>query len=172
MAGRIPLARILLPVLLVPGCATSPGPTASSSPGGSSSGVRWPEWKPMSLTLLESQEGGTVIIAPERSTLPPVAVRRSPPPPPAAPRPSPPPEVRPVEEAVMGKPVRFVVSSDGSPPLSFQWRKDGQPIAGATEFTLAIQAVSAKDAGHYDCVVSNSVGAATSPSFELVVRPP
>jgi hypothetical protein len=68
--------------------------------------------------------------------------------------------------------VKFGVNADGSPPFSFQWRKDGRPIAGATGELLTIQAMSARDVGNYDCIVKNSAGEKTSQSIKLVVRPP
>jgi hypothetical protein len=59
----------------------------------------------------------------------------------------------------------------GSGPLTFQWRKNGAVIAGASgaEFTLA----DAKpgDSGSYAVVVSNQVGSATSVAASVVVNP-
>jgi hypothetical protein len=66
--------------------------------------------------------------------------------------------------------LKLAVTADGSPPLSFQWRKNGQPIAGATGALFTIEKVNVEDAGNYDCVVKNSAGAMTSPPIKLVVR--
>jgi hypothetical protein len=48
----------------------------------------------------------------------------------------------------------------GTPPLSYQWRKDGVLIAGATATAYSITNVSSKNLGAYDLVVSNLYGVA------------
>jgi alpha-tubulin suppressor-like RCC1 family protein len=53
---------------------------------------------------------------------------------------------------------------------SYQWRKSGAAIAGATNATLVFDHVQPGDAGTYDVVVTNSVGSATSGAITLVVR--
>jgi hypothetical protein len=45
--------------------------------------------------------------------------------------------------------------------LSYQWRKDGAAIAGATSSNLALANVAAGDAGSYDCVVTNAIAGVT-----------
>ena len=50
----------------------------------------------------------------------------------------------------------------GVPPLSYQWRLNGQPIVGATGLTNAVGALSPAREGAYDLVVSNAYGMATS----------
>jgi hypothetical protein len=74
------------------------------------------------------------------------------------------------EYADVGKPVTLSASADGSPPLFFQWRKNGQAISGATGAEFKIQAANATDAGRYDCVVTNSAGASATPPVKLVIR--
>ena len=61
---------------------------------------------------------------------------------------------------VAGQSTTFAAEVIGSPPLSYQWFKDGQPLAGATNAMLTIGSVLAADAGSYRIVVSNSL-----PSF-------
>lgn len=46
----------------------------------------------------------------------------------------------------------------GSPPLTFQWRRDGQPLAGENQNRLILDNVGAEDAGVYSLVVSNRCG--------------
>ena len=58
---------------------------------------------------------------------------------------------------VAGQPTTFAAEVIGSPPLSYQWYKDGQPISGATNATFTINSVLASDAGSYQVRVSNSV---------------
>jgi Concanavalin A-like lectin/glucanases superfamily/Immunoglobulin domain len=48
----------------------------------------------------------------------------------------------------------------GVPPMAYQWRKNGQPIAGATTLAYTNLHTSASDS--YDLVVTNLYGAATS----------
>lgn len=69
-----------------------------------------------------------------------------------------------------GAAAAFSVTATGSAPLSYQWRKDGGDIGGATSSTYSIPAVSAGDAGDYDCVVTNSCGNATSAAATLTVN--
>lgn len=64
------------------------------------------------------------------------------------------------------------VSASGEGPFSFQWMKDGQPLAGATSPTLVIAAVAANDAGTYSVLVSNVVGSTLSNSVTLSVLSP
>ncbi|MSU51451.1 MAG: hypothetical protein EXS37_20585 [Opitutus sp.] len=52
---------------------------------------------------------------------------------------------------------------------SFQWRKDGANIAGATSATLVIQGAAAAQAGNYSVVATNSGGSATSTAAALTV---
>jgi hypothetical protein len=63
----------------------------------------------------------------------------------------------------------FSVQAIGTPPLRYQWRKDGTPIANATSAYLAIFPVGTADAGSYTVVVSNVAGSATSDAATLTV---
>ena len=50
----------------------------------------------------------------------------------------------------------FYVGAGGTPPIGYQWSRNGAPISGATDssYTLAV-AGSANNADSYSCVVSN-----------------
>lgn len=61
----------------------------------------------------------------------------------------------------------FAVSVNGSGPFTFQWRRNGQPIPGATSSTLSLARVLAGDLGEYDVVVSNAAGSSTSETARL-----
>jgi Immunoglobulin I-set domain len=77
---------------------------------------------------------------------------------------------QPVSESVdQGGAAIFTVGVIGSGPLSFQWLKDGQAIAGENQATLSIASVELADAGSYALRVSNSVGSVVSQSVDLVV---
>jgi hypothetical protein len=60
-------------------------------------------------------------------------------------------------------------SAAGNPSLSYQWRKDGHDITGATFAMLHIMPAGADDAGEYDCVVSNQCVSVTSTAATVSV---
>ena len=62
----------------------------------------------------------------------------------------------------VGESTTLTVDVSGSEPLTFQWLKDGQPVAGATEATLTLDNVTLADAGVYQVTVTNDCGDATS----------
>lgn len=68
-----------------------------------------------------------------------------------------------------GANVTFSVVATGSPAPTYQWRKDGVPIAGATGSSLTLTNVQAADAHDYDVVMTNSVATATSYAATLTV---
>jgi hypothetical protein len=55
-------------------------------------------------------------------------------------------------------------------PTSYQWRKDGTNILGATSSTLELASATPQDSGSYDVVVGNDAGSTTSPAVTLMVR--
>lgn len=64
----------------------------------------------------------------------------------------------------------FKVVAAGTAPLSYQWRRDGSAIAGATAASYTIAAVVAADSGaQFTVVVSNAAGSVTSDAATLVV---
>ncbi len=63
--------------------------------------------------------------------------------------------------------VRFSVTATGA--QSYQWRKGGQPLDGQTAATLSLPAVTAADAGSYDCVLTNAAGNVTTMPASLAV---
>lgn len=73
-----------------------------------------------------------------------------------------------------GAPVTFTVVATGARPLTYQWFKGTQSIAGATEATYTIPAVAEGDAGAYTVVVQNVSGSITSDvaNLTLVLTPP
>jgi hypothetical protein len=62
----------------------------------------------------------------------------------------------------------------GTPPLTYQWRLNGQIISGATNSTLILLSAQPTDSGTYSVVVSNAVGVAASSNavLSVVCAPP
>ena len=79
--------------------------------------------------------------------------------------------IPPVDQAapVGSTDTRFSVVAGSVLEQTYQWSRNGVPIAGATNATLAFDIVQASDAGTYSVVVSNSEGATVSPDARLVV---
>lgn len=71
-----------------------------------------------------------------------------------------------------GNTATFAVGVAGTGPFTYQWRKDGAPIAGATLAYLTIPAVVAGDAGSYSVVVSSAAGQIASAGAALTVLAP
>ena len=57
----------------------------------------------------------------------------------------------------------------GTPPFTYQWRRNGKDIAGATDTTLRLTTVQSSDAGEYTMFLKDAVGEATSPPLTLTV---
>lgn len=53
-------------------------------------------------------------------------------------------------------------SGGGTRPLSYQWLKNGSPVAGATSPTLELASIAAADAGEYVLRISNGSGSVNS----------
>jgi hypothetical protein len=75
-------------------------------------------------------------------------------------------------DAKAGQMVTFKVSAVGVPAVSYQWKKDGSDIAGATEAIYEIPSASSTDAGTYSVIVSNSAGKVTSDLAKLTAATP
>ena len=82
--------------------------------------------------------------------------------------------------AFLGDPVSFTVSTFGSLPVSYQWRKNGKNISdagnlsGANTRTLLLTNISSADAADYSVVVSNALGSIASVTalLEVIASPP
>ncbi len=73
------------------------------------------------------------------------------------------------QSVTAGGSATFSVAATGTAPLTFQWRKEGTNIAGATSSTFSIASTVTGDAGNYSAVVTNGAGSATSNNAALTV---
>lgn len=70
----------------------------------------------------------------------------------------------------VGQSAAFSVTASGTAPFTYQWRRNGAAIAGATSATYITPPVTAADNGaSFSVVVSNAAGAATSAAATLTV---
>ncbi|HEY1171988.1 MAG TPA: immunoglobulin domain-containing protein [Verrucomicrobiae bacterium] len=66
----------------------------------------------------------------------------------------------------------FSVTAAGALPVTYQWRKNGNNISGATGASYTINAVSANDAAMYDVVINNVYGPVISAGAGLSMSVP
>ena len=76
------------------------------------------------------------------------------------------------QTVVEGGTVVLKVVAKGTPPLSFQWRKNGTNIPFATGDTYTLSGVQVGASGRYSVLVSNAAGSAVSNDGELIVIQP
>ncbi len=62
----------------------------------------------------------------------------------------------------VNSPLTLSVVANGSPTLTYQWRRNSEDISGATQSSYQIPSVNAATAGSYSVVVSNTCGSQTS----------
>jgi Immunoglobulin domain/Pro-kumamolisin, activation domain/NHL repeat len=72
----------------------------------------------------------------------------------------------------VGANVQFTVTAAGAPAPTYQWKKDGTAIGGATSSSLSLGNVQTADAGNYAVVVGNAFGDVTSNAAALTVNVP
>ncbi len=81
--------------------------------------------------------------------------------------------LQPLSQAVFsGSAVVITAAASGTPAPSYQWRKDGVVIPGATSSTLNFTQVQLADAGNYALIATNARGVASSSAARLVVLVP
>jgi aldose sugar dehydrogenase len=73
--------------------------------------------------------------------------------------------------AIAGQPAVFTVTAAGTAPLSYQWRRNGQPITGANEASYTLAKTELTDtASTFSVVVTNAKGDVTSREALLKVN--
>ena len=90
-------------------------------------------------------------------------------------RPSPPAiTAQPLAQTIqVGQTATFTVTATGTPPLSYQWTKNGSAISRATSDSYTTPSASlADDQSQFQVAVSNSIGTVTSTSALLTVDAP
>ncbi len=73
------------------------------------------------------------------------------------------------QTVLIGGSVGMVVGARGTAPLSYQWLRNGGPIAGATNATLNLTGARPADAGTYAVTVANRAGSVTGDIVALRV---
>jgi uncharacterized repeat protein (TIGR01451 family) len=74
--------------------------------------------------------------------------------------------------AAVGGDATFIITADGTAPLSYQWSFNGTNLTDATNSTLTLTNVQTTDAGDYAVQVSNLFGTDQSSNAVLVVGDP
>jgi acid phosphatase len=74
------------------------------------------------------------------------------------------------QTVTVGQTATFTVAATGTAPLSYQWRKNGSAISGATSSSYTTPATTSSDNGaQFTVAVSNSAGSTTSNAATLTV---
>jgi hypothetical protein len=77
------------------------------------------------------------------------------------------------QTVIAGQTATFTVAATGTAPLTYQWRKNGAVISGATSPAYTTPATTTGDNGaKFTVVVTNSAGSATSNAATLTVTVP
>ncbi len=70
----------------------------------------------------------------------------------------------------VGQTALFSVTATGTPPLSYQWSKNGMPVSGATAASYSLSATAADSGATFRVAVSNAAGSVTSNAATLMVN--
>jgi uncharacterized repeat protein (TIGR03803 family) len=77
------------------------------------------------------------------------------------------------QTVALGGAATFCVTAQGSPPLSYYWRRNGAPIAGATASCYTANNVQLPDSGsQFSCLISNTWGLVLSSNALLLAVAP
>jgi hypothetical protein len=75
--------------------------------------------------------------------------------------------LQPAGQSTGDRPLRLQARAVGEQPMSFQWQRNGSPIRGATNTTLALPGSPGSKIGTYRMVASNTGGSVTSRVVEI-----
>ncbi|MFN5560125.1 MAG: immunoglobulin domain-containing protein [Opitutaceae bacterium] len=75
------------------------------------------------------------------------------------------------QTVVVGARLTLSVDAAGTAPLSYQWRKGGNPIVGATNPSFTLPSVQVADAAAYAVAVTNAAGTVVSDAATISVIP-
>jgi hypothetical protein len=79
--------------------------------------------------------------------------------------------VQPMSQSTpVGSSVTFTAAASGLPTPTYQWKKNGVNIAGATSASYTISSVKSSDAGTYTVVATNSLGRVMSARAALKIK--
>jgi hypothetical protein len=73
---------------------------------------------------------------------------------------------------MVGQDLQLDVAAAGLGPLTYQWKKNGSPILGATTRELRIAKASVTDSGSYSVLVISQSGSSESPAATVAVNAP
>jgi hypothetical protein len=74
------------------------------------------------------------------------------------------------QTVVAGQPATFAVAATGTAPMSYQWKKNGTNISGATSSSYTTPATTSADSDtQFSVVISNSAGSVTSNNATMAV---
>jgi hypothetical protein len=71
-----------------------------------------------------------------------------------------------------GQQMAFSATAEGTPPLTWQWLKNGVAIAGATNASYTVASAATTDSGTYRARATNSAGSAESNALTINVVVP
>jgi hypothetical protein len=72
----------------------------------------------------------------------------------------------------VGQQMAFSATSEGTPPFTWQWSKNGVAIAGATNASYTIASAATTDSGIYRARATNAAGNAESNALTITVVVP
>lgn len=76
------------------------------------------------------------------------------------------------QTVAVGANVTFAVTATGNPPPTYQWQFNGTNLAGETNVSLTLSAVTTNQAGAYTVALTNTAGDNTSQPAPLTIFPP
>ncbi len=76
------------------------------------------------------------------------------------------------QTVVLGAGLTLSVGASGQGPFTYQWRKDGTPLTGATHASYTVSAATTDAAGTYTVVITSPQGTLTSAAAVVTVEAP